>query len=66
MRVIESVNVTRLVEEHALLLEALIAFRDGGPNGGQNFNGWHESYGPAIEKAQAAIAATEREAPTAP
>lgn len=38
------------------LLEALIAFRDGGPQGGQNFEQWHQSYAPAIDKARAAIA----------
>lgn len=46
----------RLIAAAPELLEALIAFRDGGPQGGQNFAEWHESYRPAIDKARAAIA----------
>lgn len=44
--------VTELEAEVADLLEVVIAFRDGGPPGGQDFAGWHESYGPAVEKAR--------------
>lgn len=44
----------RLIAAAPELLEALIAFRDGGA--GKNFDSWHESYRPAIDKAIAAIA----------
>ena len=46
----------RLIEQRDELLAALIAFRDGGPEGGQDFKGWHDGYRPAIELARAAIA----------
>lgn len=46
----------RLIAASPDLLAALIAFRDGGPQGGQNFAEWHQSYAPAIELARAAIA----------
>ena len=46
----------QLAQQRAELLEALIAFRDGGPSGGQDFAEWHRSYEPAIAKARAAIA----------
>jgi hypothetical protein len=36
------------------LLDALIALRTA--NGGDNFNGWHQGFDSAIEKARAAIA----------
>ena len=38
------------------LLAALIAFRDGGPQGGQDFEGWHASYDDAVANARTAIA----------
>lgn len=41
------------------LLAALLAFRDGGPNGGRDFEGWHAAYASAIELARAAIAKAE-------
>lgn len=54
---IEEANANeRLIASAPDLLAALIAFRDGGPQGGQNFAEWHESYRPAIELARAAIA----------
>lgn len=46
----------RLVAAAPDLLAALIAFRDGGPDGGQNFIGWHDAYQPAVDAARAAIA----------
>lgn len=52
---IECASLKKKADAHDELLEALIAFRDGGPIGGQDFEGWHQSYLPAIEKARAAI-----------
>ncbi|MGL4680035.1 MAG: hypothetical protein ACRCWC_11720 [Plesiomonas shigelloides] len=49
----------RLIAAAPDLLEALIAIRDGGVQGGEDFHGWHDSYKPAIEKARAAIAKAE-------
>lgn len=53
----EAIANARLIAAAPKLLEALIAFRDGGPSGGQDFRQWHSSYSPAIEKARAALAA---------
>ena len=47
-------ELTEVEAQRDELLDALIAFRDGGA--GKNFDGWHESYRPAIDKAIAAIA----------
>lgn len=44
-----------LVERGDKALAALLAFKEGGPPGGGDFNQWHESYRPAIELAEAAI-----------
>lgn len=46
----------RLIAAAPELLAALIAFRESGPSGGKDFAQWHQSYGPAIELARAAIA----------
>ena len=45
----------RLIAAAPDLLAALIAFRDSGPSGGQDFAEWHASYRPAIALARAAI-----------
>lgn len=47
--------IDTLAIQRDMLLSALIAFREGGPEGGQDFAKWHESYLPAIEKAREAI-----------
>lgn len=52
----------RLIAAAPDLLAALVAFRDGGPQGGRNFAEWHESYKPAIDLARAAIAKATGEA----
>lgn len=46
----------RLIAAAPDLLAALVAFRDGGPNGGNNFKGWHRGYDAAIALAYAALA----------
>lgn len=50
----ELAELTEVEAQRDELLDALIAFRDGGA--GKNFDGWHESYRRAIDKARAAIA----------
>lgn len=48
-----------VTELEAMLYEALRAFRDGGPEGGADFNGWHQSYEEPCRLAREALAAYE-------
>lgn len=49
-------NIVRRWNAAPDLLAALLAFRDAGCAGVQEFHGWHAKYQPAIELARAAIA----------
>ena len=46
-----------VTELEVMLAEALSAFRDGGPEGGTDFNGWHQSYEEPCRLDRAALAA---------
>ena len=48
-----------VTELEVMLYEALRAFRDGGPEGGTDFNGWHQSYEEPCRLAREALAAYE-------
>ncbi len=54
---VSSAPPSPVTELEAMLYEALRAFRDGGPEGGTDFNGWHQSYEEPCRLARAALAA---------
>ena len=56
---IEAAPPSPVTELEAMLYEALRAFRDGGPEGGTDFNGWHQSYEEPCRLAREALAAYE-------
>lgn len=56
---IEAAPPSPVTELEAMLYEALRAFRDGGPEGGADFNGWHQSYEEPCRLAREALAAYE-------
>lgn len=55
----EAAPPSPVTELEAMLYEALRAFRDGGPEGGTDFNGWHQSYEEPCRLAREALAAYE-------
>lgn len=58
-RHLEAAPPSPVTELEAMLYEALRAFRDGGPEGGTDFNGWHQSYEEPCRLAIEALAAYE-------
>ena len=58
-RKVEAAPPSPVTELEVMLYEALRAFRDGGPEGGTDFNGWHQSYEEPCRLARAALAAYE-------
>lgn len=56
---IEAAPPSPVTELEVMLYEALRAFRDGGPEGGADFNGWHQSYEEPCRLAREALAAYE-------
>ena len=52
-------EVEALRRQRDKAVSALVAFRDGGPDGGQDFKGWHDAYLPAVKKALEAIAESQ-------
>ena len=56
---LEAAPPSPVTELEAMLYEALRAFRDGGPEGGTDFNGWHQSYEEPCRLAREALAAYE-------
>jgi len=53
----EAAQPSPVTELEVMLYEALRAFRDGGPEGGTDFNGWHQSYEEPCRLAREALAA---------
>lgn len=56
---LEAAPPSPVTELEVMLAKALRAFRDGGPDGGTNFNGWHQSYEEPCRLAIEALAAYE-------